>query len=132
MLTDIEGGAQQDRFVGGSQRISELMAAALGDRVVLSAPVRSIEQADGVTVHADGIDVHARRCIVAGPPTVADRTAFDPPLPAPRAQLQRRMAAGSVIKVNAVYDEPFWRNDGLSGRIVAPDEPLSVSFDNSP
>ena len=39
-------GAQQDRIVGGSIRISETMAEALGDRVQLERPVRRIEQGD--------------------------------------------------------------------------------------
>ena len=51
--TDLEGllstdqGAQQDRIVGGSIRVSEAMAAALGDRVTLDRPVRRIEQERG-------------------------------------------------------------------------------------
>src|SRR4029453_13140535 len=55
-LFDTEGGAQQDRFVGGSQLIPLTMAEQLGaERLVLSAPVRRIEhRPDGVTVHADG------------------------------------------------------------------------------
>ena len=95
MLTDVEGGAQQDRFVGGSQRISELMAAELGDRIVLSSPVRRVAQNGSVVVTSDLVEVRAKRCIVAVPPTVIDRIAFEPALPATRAQLQRRMAAGS-------------------------------------
>ena len=44
LLFDTEGGAQQDRFVGGSQLIPIRMADALGDeRLVLGAPVRRIE-----------------------------------------------------------------------------------------
>ena len=56
MLFDTEGGAQQDRFVGGSQLIPIRMAEGLGEeRIVLGAPVRRIEHSrDGVTVHADG------------------------------------------------------------------------------
>src|SRR5262249_25856503 len=46
-LIDTEGGAQQDRFVGGSQRISQRLAEALGESVVLSAPVRRISQDGG-------------------------------------------------------------------------------------
>src|SRR4051794_28186098 len=46
-LLDTEGGAQQDRFVGGSQLVSIRMAAELGDGVVhLSSPVTSIKQDD--------------------------------------------------------------------------------------
>ena len=41
-LIDVEGGAQQDRFVGGSQLIALRMAEALADRVTLSAPVRRV------------------------------------------------------------------------------------------
>src|SRR3954471_8922738 len=44
-LLDTEGGAQQDRFVGGSQLVSIRMAEELGDGVVqLSSPVTRIKQ----------------------------------------------------------------------------------------
>src|SRR3954453_17228001 len=44
LLFDTEGGAQQDRFVGGSQRLAVLMAQELGrENVLLEAPVRKIE-----------------------------------------------------------------------------------------
>ena len=32
----------------------------------------------------------------------------------------------------AVYDEPFWRGDGLSGQVTSTDGPVKVAFDNSP
>ena len=41
-LISIKGGAQESRFVGGAQRISNCMAEQLGGRVVLNCPVRSI------------------------------------------------------------------------------------------
>ncbi len=41
-LTSTAGGAQDSRFVGGSQLVSIRMARALGRRVVLGAPVRRI------------------------------------------------------------------------------------------
>ena len=42
MLFDTEGGAQQDRFVGGSQLIAMRMAEQLGaSGVLLGAPVRA-------------------------------------------------------------------------------------------
>src|SRR5258708_22848523 len=43
-LIGTEGGAQQDRLIGGSQQLSLRMAAELGDAVRLGAPVRRIEQ----------------------------------------------------------------------------------------
>ena len=42
------------------------------------------------------------------------------------------MPAGSVIKVHVVYDEPFWRADGLNGQAASDDGPVKVTFDNTP
>src|SRR5215217_4353650 len=42
LLLDTAGGAQQDRFVGGSQLVAQRAAQDLGDRLVLGAPVRRI------------------------------------------------------------------------------------------
>jgi monoamine oxidase len=39
---------------------------------------------------------------------------------------------GSVIKCHAVYDEPFWRTDGLTGQATGDAGPVKVVFDNSP
>jgi len=82
-LIGTSGGAQQDRFVGGSQLVALRLAEALGDeRIALQAPVRRIAHGvDGVTVAADGLEVRARRAIVALPPALAGRIAYDPPLP---------------------------------------------------
>ncbi|MBS2080314.1 monooxygenase, partial [Mycobacterium tuberculosis] len=38
-LLDVEDGAQQDHFPGGTQQIAEAAAAELDTRVVLGAPV---------------------------------------------------------------------------------------------
>jgi monoamine oxidase len=133
-LIGTEGGAQQDRFEGGSQRLPLLMAEELGaGRVRLGCPVRRVEQGDGrVVVHGDGIVLRARRAIVAIPPTLAGRIAYDPLLPALRDQLTQRMPQGSVIKTMAIYDEPFWRREGLSGQATSDVGPARVVFDNSP
>src|SRR5580700_11167475 len=55
MAIDTGGGAQQDRFVGGSQVLCDKMAEALGTEVVrLDAPVRRIAVGgDRVTVVSD-------------------------------------------------------------------------------
>jgi monoamine oxidase len=127
-LLDTEGGAQQDRLAGGTQGLSIRIAEELGDRVRLSAPVRSIRTEDeGVVVGG----ISARRVIVAVPPTLAGRIEYDPPLPGPRDQLTQRMPMGTVIKCMAVYDEPFWRDDGLSGQALSLPGPAQVIFDNS-
>jgi monoamine oxidase len=129
-LTDSEGGAQEARFVGGSQRVSLRLAEELGpERVLLSTPVRRIEWGDdGVTVG----DVRARRVIVALPPTLTSRIDYAPILPGYRDQLVQRMPQGTVWKCMAVYDEPFWRRDGLSGWGLSDVGPIRLTYDNSP
>jgi monoamine oxidase len=132
-LLGVEGGAQQDRFAGGSQLISMRMAEELGHAVRLESPVRRIEHGpDGVTVQSDGVTVRARRAIVAIPPTLAGRIAYGPALPGLRDQLTQRMPQGTVIKCMAVYDEPFWRAEGLSGQGLSDHGPAKIVFDNSP
>ena len=138
-LIGTNGGAQQDRFEGGSQRIATLLAEELGaERVRLGSPVRRIEHgADGVVVHAAGgsggsVSLRARRAIIAIPPTLAGRIDYDPPLPARRDQLTQRVPQGSVIKTMAIYETPFWREQGLSGQATSDVGPARVTFDNSP
>jgi monoamine oxidase len=132
-LVDTEGGAQQDRFVGGSQLLAEGLAKELGERVVLGAPVRRVERsADGVRVAAGDGDVRARRAIFAMAPALCGTIEWDPPLPPARTQLAQRMPWGSYLKCLAIYDEPFWRADGLSGESVSVAGPATTTFDNSP
>ena len=133
-LTETEGGAQQDRFVGGSQLLSLRMAAALGEeRVVLGAVVREIAQdADTVTVSAGDVVVRARHAIVAIPVPLTARIAWTPAMPHARDALTQRMAMGSVVKCMAIYDEPFWRAEGLSGTATDADGPVKVMYDNTP
>lgn len=133
-LISTEGGAQQTRVAGGTQRIALALADELGDAVLLGQPVRRIVHGgdDGVRVVADGVVVRAQRVVVAISPALAGRIAYDPPLPADRDQLTQRMPNGSVIKCMALYDEPFWRAAGLSGEATSTDGPVKVVFDNSP
>jgi monoamine oxidase len=132
-LIDTEGGAQQDRFVGGSQLISQRLTEELGDAVVLSAPVRRISQdGGGLHIDADGISSRAQRVVVAVPPPLAARISFTPSLGGRRDQLTQRMANGALTKCAAVYPEPFWRANGLTGQAVTDRGPVSTTFDNSP
>ncbi|MEU0504493.1 FAD-dependent oxidoreductase [Nocardia sp. NPDC005998] len=132
-MIETDGGAQQTRIVGGSQRIALALAEQLDERVLLNTPVRTIEQTNGsVIVHGDDTRILARRVIVAMSPALAGRLVYSPALPADRDQLTQRMPNGSVIKTMAVYDTPFWRANGLSGQVTAATGPVKVTFDNSP
>jgi monoamine oxidase len=127
------GGAQQPRFVGGSQRIAELIARQLGRPVVLTAPVRRIERrTGGVSVASDRGTVTAKRVIVAIPPTLAGRIDYRPILPFARDGLTQRYGQGTLTKVAAVYARPFWREQGLTGQVLSTSGPVNATFDNSP
>jgi monoamine oxidase len=118
---------------GGAPELAVRLAAKLGDALQLSSPVRLIRQRSaGVEVVSDRLTVDARRVIVATPPLLASRIEYDPVLPAAQTQLLRRMLSGSIVRGITIYDEPFWRNDGLSGMSVAPDLPIPVALDQSP
>lgn len=133
-LLSTDRGAQQDRIVGGSVRVSEVLAEGLGDAVRLGKVVAGVAQThDAVTVTTrDGEALRARHVVVTLPPTLAGRLDYEPPLPAWRDQLTQRLPAGAVIKTFAVYDEPFWRADGLNGQLASDEGPVKVTFDNSP
>jgi len=132
-LTSTAGGAQDSRFVGGSQLVSLRMAQALGKRVVLDAPVRGIAHTGrGVTVTTDAGTWRGKLVIVAMAPALAGRIDYDPPLPAARDQLTQRVPQGSAIKYEAVYAKPFWRSAGLSGYSNSDRSPIRLTYDNSP
>ena len=132
-LVSTEGGAQQDRYDGGAQLVAIRAAEKLGEIVHLSHPVRRIHQnGESIIVEGDGFEAKAKRVIVSIPPALAGRIDYDPPMPSMRDQLTQRAPMACVTKVNVLYDEPFWREDGLSGRVVADMSPVRVSFDNTP
>jgi monoamine oxidase len=126
-------GAQMWRFHGGSELITQKMARRLGHGVVLSSPVqRIVQNAHGVTLHSRRLEVRAKRAIVAIPPTLAGRIDYQPGMPPSRDQLTQRLPQGTLIKVAAVYDKPFWRDDGLNGTALSLNGPVSATFDDSP
>jgi monoamine oxidase len=131
-MTGTVNSAQERRLTRGSQRLSEGLAAILGDRVRLRCPVTRIDHdAGGVVVQHDQGTVRARRAIVAIPPTLAGRIRYCPALPALRDQLTQRMFMGSAIKVHAVYDTPFWRQAGLSGHMTSDSGLVQLTFDQT-
>ena len=121
------------RIVGGSQVIPLRLAERLGDRVLLGSPVRALGWSDGgVSLQAGTHEVTARAAIVAVPPNVVGAIRFEPSLPAWRMRVHAAMTQGDVIKVLAVYDEPFWRAEGLAGEGFAPYHFVREVYDNTP
>lgn len=126
----VKDAAQDSRIVGGMGAVYGPMTAEVGDSLHLSQPVRRIEQdADGVTVSSDHMTVRARRVIVAVPIAIAGHIFYEPMLPVDRSFLHQRMPSGAIYKINIVYDEPFWRSNGLSGQSAAPGSPATITID---
>lgn len=131
-LLAIPNGAQQTLFVKGAQHLLEEVAEPFRDKILLSQAVRSIDQdADGVTVLTDGLQVRAKKVIMTLPPALCGQIHYVQPLPHRKAQLFQRVPMGAAMKCYAVYDKPFWRDKGFSGQIVSDEAPLHVSFDSS-
>lgn len=129
-LFDVEGGAQQNRIVGGSARLATELAAPLGERIRLGTPLTTLEwSADRVLVRSGGEALRARRAIVAVPPPLRASIEFSPAVP---GEVAKRIAAGRLIKCVAAYPEPFWRADGLSGEGLSDVGPVGLTFDASP
>lgn len=151
-------GAHHRRFVGGAQRLADAMAAELGDRIVLDAPVTAVTHGGGdVTLtcvrsvdetmrellgplelapprstEARPWRIRAARAVVAVPPVLAARIAWDPAVPTARQQATQRVPMGTVSTVHCVFHRPFWRDDGLSGQLVADDGLVRLAYDTSP
>ncbi|MCH9667878.1 MAG: flavin monoamine oxidase family protein [Actinomycetia bacterium] len=133
-MLDTEGGAQQDRFLAGTQQIALRMADELGDRVVLDTVVTRIQrhQDGAVTVAAGNREFTARAVVVAIPPAHRADIQFDPPLPPGHQELTRYWPQGHLSKAYAAYDRPFWRDKGCSGEALSDEGPVFITFDASP
>ncbi len=128
-----EGGSQQDLVAGGADGAARRMAELLGARLHLSTPAREVRHdRHGVTVVSDDASWTAQHAVVALPPAHVAALDWHPSLPGPRRQLLQRLPMGSVTKVLAVYDRPFWREAGWSGDAVDVHGPVTLGFDVSP
>jgi monoamine oxidase len=126
-------GAQQWRMVGGTQQVPLRMAAQLGSQVMLGQPVRRIVQSGGgVQVVTDGFTASAKRVVVALAPSLAGRISYEPLLPVARDALTQRFPVGNLVKLDVIYDRPFWRDAGLTGTLLTDRGPANVIFDSSP
>lgn len=123
------------RIVGGPSAIVDALLDRIPDyAVVPNAPVRRVTQFDGgLEIGTDDDIITARRLICATPLRVALEIDWRPGLPAtltgPMQATPTWMAAQA--KAVAVYETPFWRDEGLSGRIASQVGPLGEAHDLS-
>ncbi|GAA1959984.1 NAD(P)/FAD-dependent oxidoreductase [Nocardioides panacihumi] len=121
------------RVHGGLASVPRALADRLGDRVRLEADVSLVEWSDeGAVVHVGDQTFKARHVVLAVPPTVVRRIRFSPELPAEHRMAREHQSFGLVVKVQAAYASPFWREQGLSGTGFGPYELVHEVYDNTP
>lgn len=127
-----EGGAQQDLFVDGADRLPTLMAAELDVRLDSQAQAVSRSGGSYRVTTSTGVHHMADRIVVATPPPLTREIDFEPALPPAQLEALNNLRMGSVLKMFAIYDRPFWREDGKSGMALLPDGPATTVADVSP
>jgi monoamine oxidase len=107
---------ESHRVVGGTFQVAQRMAAALGQRVRLEAPVVRIARVPaGIELTlAGGERVRAGACVSTIPAGVLHDVELDG-LDAGRVQALRRMRQARAAKLVAVYDRSLWLEQGLTG-----------------
>lgn len=128
------------RLRGGMQSLVDAIVARLPrGSVRLNAPVQKVAQlGDGqVEIECSGaspLRVRARQVILALPPRlIATTMAFSPALPDDAMQAMQAVPTWMAghAKIMAIYDRPFWRDQGLSGQANSHVGPLAELHDAS-
>ncbi len=136
---DIPAAQQSTRIKGGSSALVQALAEPLSDdSLVLQAQVTHLELiSDGVQVsylNSSKVQssVHVNYVIAAVPPRMLASNIVYSPAPEPETvELWRSTPTwmASQAKFIAVYEQPFWREDGLSGSIQSLAGPMSEIHD---
>ncbi|XP_014675035.1 PREDICTED: amine oxidase [flavin-containing] A-like [Priapulus caudatus] len=133
-MANITNGAQERKFVGGAQQLSERMAERLGTRVKLSQPCIRVEQTqngDYIITTKNNDHYRANHIISAVPQALLNRIEFIPTLPPLKIQLIQRIPMGSIIKTMTFYKTAFWRDYGCCGSVISHNGPVVYCIDDT-
>ncbi|CAF3521272.1 unnamed protein product [Rotaria socialis] len=139
-LCEVDDGAQERKFRGGSQQISNRLAEKLGDnRVLFNHAVKYIDWSSTenlVKVTCDNNKTFTcRHVIIALAPSLYKTIQFEPELPPKKREATERMYMGSIIKTITVFERPYWKENGFSGIILDTSRvslnPVIYTFDDS-
>jgi monoamine oxidase len=137
LLAAVKGGGLEEfwtlseayRCKGGNQHLAEKLAVAIGrKRLHFGTPVREIvvsEKGARLTL-ANGCRVEGDDVVLAVPPSVWNRIAFDPPLP---PELNPQMGVGT--KFLMALKSRFWKQSQLASE-CSTDGPISTTWDATP
>jgi monoamine oxidase len=132
-LVDSALGVNRMTVSGGAGHLCETLRSRIEGEVTLGDPAVSVEQdATGVNVNSEKRTLRARYAIVALSPMLAGRLRYSPPLPAQRDALCQRMPLGAGTRALALFERPWWREQGLSGLALADSGIVRCVFDATP
>ncbi len=130
---DAQEASEQWFLAEGTQPIAAHLEAALPNGVVRNSPVHRVEvDEEGVRITAGSGIYQAPQAVIAIPPQFYDTIGINALLPdAHRAAISGWVRADAV-KTVLVFDQPFWRAQGLSGTMQTPHGVAAATVDASP
>ncbi|WP_157456636.1 flavin monoamine oxidase family protein [Carnobacterium maltaromaticum] len=134
VLLGMDGGAQQDRLIGGPHHLAKCMAEDYGlSDIYFNHAVKEIEYTENaVEVRTvNGECFKAKKVVLALPPVIANKITFEPALPLLKSRMLKQILPGSALKFHAIYSTPFWRERGISGVTNSNIGYITESVDNS-
>ncbi len=125
------------RLKGGLEALIQSLVDALPqDRLRLNAVVTTLTQTkSGIRATLSNDDtIDADRVVLCLPPRLATNITYLPALPQNAVAAMQNVATwmAGQAKAVAVYDRPFWREDGLSGDAQSRIGPMVEIHDASP
>lgn len=132
-LAGVEGGAQQDRAIGGLEYIVEKLADDFGQQnIYYNHPVTQIKYSgDCVQVVTENETFHASRAIITIPSAVMPEVKFTPELPVLKHKCLEHVLAPLAYKMHFIYDKPFWYEQGLSGNTTKSEGYVYETYNNT-
>jgi monoamine oxidase len=129
------GGEKMFRIKGGNGRLSESIAATLGDRVRLRSILRKVRQTRNAvfaTIEANGArtEVRGDYLVCTMPASTLRDVEFDPPMPAEQREAIDRLRYGKATKTNLQFDRPVWRKRGKA-RAYGTSLPIGAVWDGN-
>lgn len=126
------GGGQANRVDGGTALVALKMAERLQEQIRYKEPVVKIVQQDGfVSIHTDKNTYKAKAVIVCTPPQLISSIQYEPGLPSDLHRSFASLQTGNSMKVQAVYEKPFWRDKKMSGNGISYNGIPTFTYDNS-
>jgi len=120
--------AEHFYFPQGLGTILQKMAADLGHRLKTGERVLSVSENENLVAVTTGKDTYfAKYVVLAIPPQLMGDLGISERL----GGVADRMLEGQAVKMIAVYDSPWWRSKGFSGKVISRDGLLDLVVDSS-